>query len=58
MRAILINLPRRIANFQTNASAPNAQSQANICQGIGIGKANIPFDSARLNEKHPHRATI
>ena len=30
MRAILVNLSQKIANFQANASAPNGRFQANI----------------------------
>jgi hypothetical protein len=53
-----MSLSQRIANSQTNASAPNAQSQANICQGSGIQKANVPPDYAALKETHPRRTII
>jgi hypothetical protein len=48
MRAILINLPQKIAKFQTNASAPDGCLQANILALSGSTETNIYIDSMGL----------
>jgi hypothetical protein len=50
MRAILVNLSRKIAKFQTNVAAPNGPSQANIWQLPAAGNRTFRFDSAGLNK--------
>ena len=56
MRAILINLPQKIAKLQTNAGASNGRFRANIWGVFGIRKTTILSDSAGLIETpHPGR---
>jgi hypothetical protein len=57
MRAIPMNLSRKIVKLQTNAGAPNANSQANICGSAGSTKAHIALDlqgfHALREKSHP-----
>jgi hypothetical protein len=56
MRAILVNLPQKIAKFQANASAPDGRFQANIWPHSGSTSSNICVDYAVLNGTfHPAR---